>query len=193
MRSQHNATFPLRGASLLRQFHSLAAVALISLVVATNDVAAQPPDPVPASAPEIAMATAGPRETIRIYRYVERLVSNLEYEVESTERKPSLVEARTFRTVCRQESEIAVAQISARCVNGRKLDQEALLSRITKPVAVLLIVRGQEVEPVFLQLAKPNTVILELPERPATAIGWPRDLTEPPPKIPIPDSLPAPK
>jgi hypothetical protein len=119
------------------------------------------------AAPKLAVAVAVDNQTVELRQYVERMVTRTTYlksspysptkgntNTQFTEVVP-VVETQTTRTV--------ISQFSARRIDGRPVAQKLLADELRRPTAVIIFPQGEQLDPLFAKMFKPETLILLSP------------------------------
>ena len=118
--------------------------------------------------PELCTAVAVNGHIVEVRRFVERAVTrtifpnvpqDIKIEMKAGTIQPAsstevvhVVEARTTR--------IDAFRVKAWRIDGRMVSHEALMRELARPTAVIFAKQGQEVDPLFLKMFQPESLIL---------------------------------
>ena len=121
--------------------------------------------------PGLVIAVAVNDHYLEIRRIVERMVTRtttatLPTDVKIEARKGSTGPATTTEVVPVSEEHITrfnISNIVAQRIDGAAVSDKALMVAIAKPTPIILVRRGQQVDPLYLKMFKPETLVLQLP------------------------------
>lgn len=124
-----------------------------------------------AGPPELCTAVAVNGHTIEVRRFVERAVTrttipNLPQDVRieikggtiDRASSPEVVHVVEVRT-----TQMEAVRVMAWRVDGRAVSHEVLMKELARPTPVVLAKHGQQVDPIFLRMFQPESLILLFP------------------------------
>jgi hypothetical protein len=146
-------------------------VALGALLSSTVRGTAQDSVPGRDHPPQIGVATVSRDGEIEVCRFVRKVIpQNVVREVTVGQEKRTVMETRITEVIQKQKRQIAAGVLTASRANGAIVDRPELLKLLSKPTPVLLADDGRKTDEFFLQIVKPDTLVLELPISPVTAL-----------------------
>ncbi len=121
--------------------------------------------------PELGVAVVVDGHTLEIRRFVERMVtrtttSSLPPGVKIEAKEGSIGPTSSTEVVPVIETQIArvdATKVVARRIDGRTVSAKVLMDELAKPTPVILVKQGQQVEPLFSKMFKPESLVLLLP------------------------------
>jgi hypothetical protein len=143
--------------------------ALVAFVPVTANAQAEPS--AVGAPPGLVIAVAVNDHTLEIRRIAERMVTRtttatLSAGVKIEARKGSTGPATTTDVVPVSEEHITrfnISNIVAQRIHGTAVSDKALMAAIAKPTPIILVRRGQQVDPLYVKMFKPETLVLQLP------------------------------
>ena len=156
-----------------------------------SDVRAEPAAKIAEGPPELRIAVVAQGRTLKLSRYVQRQVT-VTIEDETPASRPNVFESAEPRTeqstileVQTNEFDLAQDRVVARRIDGAKVSRQSLVAALAKPTPVILVKAGEQIDPRFASVFKPETLVLQWPSsEPIVIVPEPEDV--PPAKKPSP-------
>lgn len=134
-----------------------------------------------AGPPELGVAVVVDGRFLEVHRFVERMVtrtttSNLPPGVKIEVRAGTIGPASSTEVVPVVETQIArmdATKVMAQRIDGRGVSSKVLVGELTRPTPVILARQGQQVDPLFSNMFRPESLVLLLPSPttpPATVV-----------------------
>jgi hypothetical protein len=137
---------------------------LLSAVIVSADAADGPAATSAEGSPKLAVAVMVDSQTIEIRQFVERLGTR------TTKAKPSPYSpnngndntqvTEVASVIETQTTRMDLAWFSARRIDGRPVAQKLLADELRRPTAVIIATQGGQLDPLFIKMFKPETLIL---------------------------------
>jgi|GEM_PF-5252885 hypothetical protein len=153
---------------------------LLCAVAASDDVAASASPEAGtntvAGPPELAVAVFADGHFVEVRRFVTRMVrrtttSNLPPGLKIEVKRGTMEPASSTEVVPVVETHITridATKIVARRIDGRAVSSNILAEELARPMPVVLVKQGQPVDPLFLTIFKPDSLMLLLPSSSGT-------------------------
>jgi hypothetical protein len=151
-----------------------------------------------AAIPQFGAAHVADGQNVEIRYAVDKVV--IEATLPNPEKIASTVEGQPVMQQRRVAVEqrvrvVEIAQLTAKRADGTAISKDDLAKALAKPTAVLLGQGGQKIDPMYLDLLKPNTLVLMLPVEPVqprpVVPQNPSQLAQPPrPAVPAAPVIP---
>ena len=122
---------------------------------------------------ELAIAVAVDGRTLEIRRQIERMVEEQvvddapTYRSRTAETPSSRIRLRPL--IETHSTPLDVTTVAAQRIDGRNLSYKVLIQELKIPTPVVFLREGQQLDSIFSQMFKPETIVLQLrpPKRPA--------------------------
>jgi len=140
------------------------------------DVHAEPAAKIAEGPPELRIAVVAQGRTLKLSRFVQRQVT-VTIEDKTPASRPNVFESAEPRTeqstileVQTNEFDLAQDRVVARRIDGSQVSRQSLIAALAKPTPVILVKAGEQIDPRFASVFKPETLVLEWPSNPPTVI-----------------------
>ncbi len=119
--------------------------------------------------PEIGSAVIKQNHALEISRFTDRMFTRTTKSSPPQDNKSNLrsgcFESTTATELVpvleTQTIQVEVSKVSAQRVDGRVIPTKTLVDELAKPKPVILLKQGQQLDPFFLKMFKPDSVILQ--------------------------------
>jgi hypothetical protein len=145
--------------------------ALASSVAVGVSAGAEPEANTMGRPPELGVAVVVHGRFIEVRRFVERMVtrtttSNLPPGVKIEVKAGSIGPASSTEVVAVVETHVTRIDgtaVVAQRIDGRAVSSKVLMDELARPTPVVLGKQGQQVDPLFLKMFRPESLVLRLP------------------------------
>lgn len=154
----------------IRRIAALLCALAVSVVVSA-DTGAEPKANIMSGPPELGAAVVVDGHTLEVRRFVERMVtrtttSNLPPGVKVEVKEGSIGPASSTEVVPVVETHITridATKVVARRIDGRAVSSKVLMEELARLTPVIFVKQGQQVDPLFSKMFKPESLMLLLP------------------------------
>ncbi|MCE9545517.1 MAG: hypothetical protein K8T25_08365 [Planctomycetia bacterium] len=145
--------------------------ALAGLIVFSSDSSAGPETNTTGGPPELGVSVAVDGHTLEIRRFVVRMVTRtttadlppgVKIEVKEGSIGPSS-STEVVPVVEMHITQVDATKVVARRIDGRAVSYKVLMDELVKPTPIVFLKQGQQLDPVFLTMFKPESLLLVLP------------------------------
>ena len=149
---------------------------LLSAVIVSADAADGPAATSAEGSAKLAVAVMVDSQTIELRQFVERMGTRTTkanpspYSPNNGNANTQFTEVATV--IETQTTRMDLAWFSARRIDGRPVAQKLLADELRRPTAVI-IANGEQLDPLFAKMFKPETVILLSPAQRSTRASYP--------------------